>query len=247
MNKISGVLVVYNEEDNISCCIESIGFCDEIIVVDTDSTDSTVSIAESHGCRVINSEVPYPEYKKNIGIEQAKHDWVFVIDADERATPELREEIGEVMRDPKSDAYGVYRQNFFFGREIKHCGWENDRVVRLFRKKIARYPAQLVHGVLQVDGKESDLKGRLEHHSYRKVSDYLRKVDKYTLWSATDRKKKTGPLKVILNPVFRFKKMYILKLGFLDGTYGFALCFMASFSVFLKYFRMYIGETLDKR
>jgi len=242
MKNISAVIVVYNEEENIRECIATLGFSEEILVIDTGSDDETAVIASSLGARVIQAEVNYPEFKKNIGIDEARSDWIFVIDADERVTPELASEIESLADDGDTAGYGIYRKNFFMGKEIRRCGWESDRVVRLFRKESGRYPDKLVHGVLSLKGPEKTLKGRLEHHSYRKVSDYLKKVDKYTLWAATERKKKTGPLKLFFNPFFRFHKMYFLRLGFLDGAHGFALCAMASFSVFLKYFRAYLGE-----
>ena len=149
------------------------------------------------------------------------------------------------MKNPGFDGYGIYRRNYFLGKEIRHCGWESDRVVRLFKKEAGRYPDKLVHGILELQGSEGTLREKMEHRSYRNVSDYLLKVNKYTLWAATERRKKTCPFSLFFNPFFRFLKMYFLRLGFLDGSHGFALCIMASFSVFLKYLRSYIGETAE--
>ncbi|MEA3506905.1 MAG: glycosyltransferase family 2 protein [Elusimicrobiota bacterium] len=134
MNKITAVIVTYNEEDNIRDCIRGLDFADEIIVVDSNSADRTRAIAVAAGAKVIISEVNYPEHNKNIGIDSAQNSWIFVIDADERVTPSLADEIKEKVKEGSFDGYRLYRRNFFLSKEIKHCGWESDSVVRLFRK-----------------------------------------------------------------------------------------------------------------
>jgi glycosyltransferase involved in cell wall biosynthesis len=242
MNKITAVIVTYNEEDNIRECISGLDFAGEIIAVDSKSEDRTRSIAQELGARVIISEVNYPEHK-NIGIDSAQNEWIFVIDADERVTPALADEIKEKAKEGSFDGYRLYRRNFFLSKEIKHCGWEKDSVVRLFRKTKGRYPDKRVHGELVLEGSEGRLKEKLNHYSYNSVSDYFEKVNRYTRWAAADAAgKKVTAAKLFFNPAFRFIKMYFLRLGFLDGAHGFALCVMAAFSVFTKYFRIYLNS-----
>ncbi|MFH1414865.1 MAG: glycosyltransferase family 2 protein [Elusimicrobiota bacterium] len=242
MNNLSAIVVTYNEEKNLKDCLESLCFADEVIVVDSDSSDNTARIAEDMGAVVLQTDIQYPEEKKNIGISRASFPWIFVLDADERVTRELRDEIKKELDNPDCDGYYIYRKNFFLGKEIKHCGWNADRVMRLFKKDKGVYPDKRVHGKLQLDGKEGYLNSKIEHHSYCSVNDYFVKINRYTLWSAKDLKgKKVTAVKLVLNPVFRFIRMYILRLGFLDGVYGLILCIMASFSVFIKYLRIYLN------
>ncbi|MGM0441622.1 MAG: glycosyltransferase family 2 protein [Elusimicrobiota bacterium] len=241
MNNISAVIVTYNEEDNIKGCIEGLNFVDEVIVVDTDSTDRTKEIAKEMGAKVINSDIQYPEAKKNIGMDRAKNSWILVVDADERITSGLAAEIREVLDAPDCEGYWIYRKNYFLGYPVNHGGWESDKVIRLFKKEKARYPDKRVHAELELDGKAGFLKNKMEHHSYKSVDDYFTKVNRYTKWNALDAKgKKVTPGKLFANPLARFVKMYFLKLGFLDGTIGFVLAVTASFSVFTKYLRIYL-------
>ncbi len=241
MNNVTAVIVTYNEEDNIGICIKHLEFVDEIIVVDTNSTDRTQKIARNMGARIINSDVKYPEAKKNIGMDKSKNNWILVVDADEIITPALAGEIQKTLKDPNYDGYWIYRKNFFLGYPINHGGWESDKVIRLFKKEKSRYPDKRVHGELKLAGKAGYLKNKMEHHSYKSVDDYFTKVNRYTKWSALDRKgKKVTPGKLFANPMGRFIKMYFLKLGFLDGTIGFVLAVTASFSVFTKYLRIYL-------
>ncbi|MDA3793504.1 MAG: glycosyltransferase family 2 protein [Elusimicrobia bacterium] len=243
MNNITAIVVTYNEEKNIKECLGGLKFADEIIVVDSHSEDRTRQIATAAGAKVIKSNVNYPEYNKNIGIDKAENKWVFIIDADERVSPPLASEIKEKVKSDKYAGYRLYRKNFFLSKEIKHCGWEKDSVVRLFKKEKGRYPDKRVHGVLVLEGREGRLKEKLGHYSYRNVSDYFEKVNRYTLWNARDSKgKKVTGGKLFFNPLFRFIKMYFLRLGFLDGIHGFVLSVTASFSVFIKYLRIYLDE-----
>jgi glycosyltransferase involved in cell wall biosynthesis len=243
MNKITAIIVTYNEEKNIEECLKSIDFADEILIVDSNSSDKTKEIAKNFPVKIIDTDINYPEEKKNMGMGNALNPWVLILDADERISPELKEEIIDTLKEPKEDGYWIYRRNYFLGKEIKHCGWERDKVIRLFKKDTGRYPDQRVHGQLEFTGSTGKLKNKIIHYTYRNISDYFKKVDKYTGWSAKDLKgKKVNSAKLFFNPLSRFIKMYFLRLGFLDGVGGFALCVTASFSVFIKYLRIYLQE-----
>ncbi len=243
MNKITAVVVTHNEEENIGDCLKCLDFVQEILVIDTESSDKTVEIASLMGAKVIKTEIIYPEEKKNSGIKSAAFPWILVVDADERVTPELKSEIERVLGNPEFNGYWIYRKNFFLGKEIKYCGWRGDKVIRLFKKNAGEYPEKRVHGKLRLNGRTGVLKSKLLHHSYRNVSDYFKKIDIYTKWNARDLKgKKVCGCKLFLNPASRFINMYFSRLGFLDGISGFILCVMASFSVFIKYLRIYLDE-----
>lgn len=243
MNRLSAVVVTYNEENNIKECLTTVQFAEEVLVIDSHSSDKTAEIARDFKAKVIMTDLVYPEEKKNLGIKKAEGNWVLVVDADERVTRELRIEIEEAIKKSEYSGYWIYRKNFFIGREIKFCGWNRDRIIRLFRKEAGRYPDKRVHGNLILDGRSGVMKGRLEHYSYRSIDDYFNKVSRYTKWSALDLTgKKTGWHKLVVNPAARFIKMYFFRLGFLDGVTGFALCVMASFSVFTKYLRLYLQK-----
>jgi glycosyltransferase involved in cell wall biosynthesis len=243
MSKITAVVAVYNEEKNIEECLKTLEFADEIIVIDAQSIDKTASIAQSLGAKVITSDMMYPEQNKNLGIENASNEWVFILDADERVTPELASEIKEVAESGDYDGYWIYRRNYFLGKEIRFCGWNRDRVIRLFRKGTAVYPDKRVHGQIEFNGSSGVLKSRMEHFTYLTIDDYFLKLHKYTTWAAKDAQgKKVGILKIMFNPLMRFVKMYFLRLGFLDGVKGFILCVTAAFSVFIKYVKIYLAD-----
>ena len=165
MSKITAVVVTFNEENNIRECLEGLRFTDEIIVIDSNSPDMTRKIASDFGAKVIDTHIMYPEEKKNMGIDIATGDWVFIVDADERVSGALSRGILNAVKRSVHAGYWVYRNNYFLGRLIKHCGWGNDKVIRLFKKNAGRYPSKKVHGVLRLEGTSGIIKERLEHYS----------------------------------------------------------------------------------
>jgi len=183
--------------------------------------------------------------QKNWAIPQAANDWVMVLDADERVTPELSEEIRGILSAPDEEraaAYSVYRRTFFFGKEIRHCGWDTDSVIRLFDKNRARYPDLWVHANMKVDGSVRELKGRILHYTYSSMDQYFEKFGRYTTWSAKDldeKGRRATFLNLVGRPIFRFLKMYFIRLGFLDGVAGAVLCGLAACSVFTKYAKLW--------
>ena len=186
--KLTALVPTFNEEEMLPGCLESIEWADEIFVVDSFSTDSTVEIARSRGARVVQHEYVNSATQKNWAIPQATHPWVLVIDSDERATPELAAEIRSLMElGLDRDAYRIARRGFFFGREIRHCGWETDRVTRLFLRDKCRYLDREVHADIDTTGLSvGELAGRFEHHTTRSFEQYFEKFGRYTTWSAKD-------------------------------------------------------------
>ncbi|HEU4402484.1 MAG TPA: glycosyltransferase family 2 protein [Candidatus Polarisedimenticolia bacterium] len=240
---LTAIVPTYNEEATLPGCLESVRFADEILVVDSFSTDATREIARRFGARVLEHEYVYSARQKNWIIPQATHEWVLLVDADERVTPGLRDEILALLRDPPShDGFWILRANHFLGRRMKHCGWESDKVIRLFRRDVARYQDREVHAEIDLPGPLPLLKHPLEHHSFRSFGQYFRKLQIYSEWGANQLYKegrRAGMVEILGRPVIRFLKMYLLRLGFLDGPHGLVLSMLGAFTVYLKYARLW--------
>lgn len=240
---LTAIVPAFNEEETLPGCLKSVAFADELLVVDSFSTDRTVAIAREHGARVIQREYGYSASQKNWAIPQAAHEWILLVDADERVTPALRDEILSILEAaPTADAYWVRRDNYFLGRHIRHCGWGSDTVVRLFRRDVSRYQDRQVHAEIDLPGPLPTLRHPLEHHTFRSFAQYWRKLDRYSDWGARQMHlegRRTGAAGILFRPVGRFIRMYILKLGFLEGAHGMALSLLGAFTVYLKYVRLW--------
>ena len=251
--KLTALVPSFNEEKNIEECLKGLTWADEILVVDSYSTDSTVEIAHRYTDRVIRHEYVNSSTQKNWAIPLAAHPWVLVVDCDERVSPELRDEIESVLADPgESDGFIIPRRNIFLGRPIRYCGWgpQDDTNVRLFRRDKGRYEDKEVHADVVVEGgRLGKLLSPLEHRSYRDISHYLEKARRYTDWAALDvvkRGKHVGADKIILRPAATFIRMYVMKLGFLDGFHGLVLCALSSYYVMLKYVKAWDLLRMEK-
>jgi len=241
------LITTKNEEDNLPACLTSAAFASEIWVVDSFSTDRTIEIAREYTDRVVEHPYVNSATQKNWAIPQATHEWVLVVDADERVTPELRQAILEVLeRDGGGyDGFSIPRRNYFFGKQIRHCGWETDRVIRLFRRDRSRYQDRAVHADIVLDGKLGRLDAPFEHYTYRTMDQYFEKFHRYTRWAAQDLQrhgKRPSWRNLFLRPMFRFFKMFVIRRGFLDGKHGLVLCTLAAMSVFTKYARLWARE-----
>lgn len=238
--KLTVIVPTYNEEDNIEDCLRSVLWADEIIVVDSFSTDRTVEIASKYAHRILQHEYINSATQKNWAIPQATNEWVMIVDADERVTPELKEEILKELENPKFDGYYIGRKNYFLGFPLNHGGFgpKDDRNIRLFRKSVSRYEEKEVHADVIVRGKVGSLKNPLVHYSYRSLRDYFRKFERYTDWAALDivkEGKKPNLFNLVLRPIGDFIKFYFLKLGFLDGLPGLIMALLSSYYVVVKY------------
>ncbi len=245
MAKISAIVITYNEAGNIADCLSSLEWCDEIIVVDSKSTDDTVKISGEFTQKIqIVDNLPYGE-KRNIGIDQTSGDWIVWLDADERITPELRDEVkGIINSSSSSDAYRINRKSFFINKFIKHCGWYPDYTLRLFKKSTGiRFNDSLVHEKAVYNGTTGRLQNEILHYTDRDFEHYIYKLNKYTTLSAEELRakgKKAGFFDIIFRPAFTFFKMYFLKLGILDGYMGLVLCTLSSIHVMTKYSKLYL-------
>jgi len=242
-SRLTILIPTYNEAKNIREAIARSRFADEILVVDSFSTDGTPDMAREMGARVIQHEYVNSATQKNWAIPQAECEWVMILDADERLPEALQREIREFVDNPGSDAgLRIYRNGFFMGKPIRYSGWQDDSVLRVFPRDRGRYVDREVHADAMVDGAVRVAKHRMDHYTFDNFEQYMRKFDRYTTWAAGDRAKKTKRVTAVHllgRPVWRFFKQYILRLGILDGRAGLIVCMLAAFSVFLKYAKLW--------
>ena len=222
--------------------LETVKWADEILVVDSFSSDDTVAIAKKYTDRVLEHEYENSAAQKNWTIPQATHNWILLVDADERVTPDLQKEIQDLLSgDLTHGGYWIRRDNYFMGKHVKHGGMAGDKVIRLFTKS-AKYQKRNVHAEVIIDGTIGELTGKLKHNSYKSLEHYLNKIHRYTKWSAMDKDAATGTIglyHIIIKPGFKFFQFFILKMGFLDGFVGLVLASLSAYTVLLRYIYMW--------
>ena len=238
---VTVVIAARNEAANIAACIQSVRWAREILVVEDGSTDDTRSIAEREGAKVIANPFVTIGLQRNAAIELASSSWILVVDADERASPSLAQEVEQVITSPRFDAYRIPRRNFFLGREVRHGGWESDRPIRLFKSTL-RYNASRVHEHVEVSGAVDDLSAHLTHEPYASLDAWFEKLGRYSRWWAEDRfdkGKRVGIGSVTIRPPLRFLTMFVVRGGWMDGARGAMLASMAATSVMAKYAQLW--------
>lgn len=238
---ITGLIITYNEEKNIREVLGCFDFCDEIIIVDSYSTDKTLEIAkEFSNVKIIQNKFEDFTKQRNLALENANNDWILFLDGDERITPPLRKEIIETVKKPDAkNAYYFYRKFFFENRPINYSGTQNDKNFRLFRKSKAKYIVdKKVHETLEVNGTIGVLKNKLLHYSVSDYESYKQKMLRYGKLKGielAEKGKKYNTITQFSKTFFNFFKTYILKLGILDGEKGLELCYLQSLYVFETY------------
>jgi glycosyltransferase involved in cell wall biosynthesis len=237
--KITATIITLNEERNIARAIESLPCCDEILILDSGSTDRTVELAANLGARVIEAGWRGYAGQKNWAAEQATHDWILSLDADEALSEALEAEIWNLKKTgPRYDAYTMPRQAQYLGRWILHSGWYPDRKVRLYNRLKAQWVGDFVHESVQPKGRVGHLQANILHFTCDSLSEHLRTLDRYTTLSAEElvsRKVQVSIWRLIFDPPWTFIKAYVFQRGFLDGFEGLVICYMAAFYTFLKY------------
>jgi glycosyltransferase involved in cell wall biosynthesis len=254
MIRLSIVIITYNEERNLARCLDSVKeIADEIVVVDSYSTDKTVAIAENYNARVIKHPfIGYGE-QKNFATQQASNDWVLSLDADETLTPELQHSIMEVKMDPAFPVYQMSRLTNYCGKWIKYCGWYPDKQTRLYKRTKGKWEEPKVHEYWRLDNDKEQggtLKGDILHYSFRTINEHLKKIEKYSELAARESVEngKTATLfKIFFSPKWHFINEFIFQLGFLDGFYGYTICRLSVYATFLKYskIRLYYKQKVS--
>ncbi|MDI6027119.1 glycosyltransferase family 2 protein [Corticibacterium sp. UT-5YL-CI-8] len=244
---LSVVIITKNEAANISACLDAVRFADEIVVLDSGSTDRTREIAAEYGARVeVNADWQGFGVQKNRALDLAGQDWILSLDADEVVTPPLAAAIRAVVAgDGKHDAYEMSRLTWYCGKFLRHSGTNPDYVTRLFRRGMARFSDHLVHESLRPNGPVGRLDGSLEHYSFRDFSQVLKKIDDYSSASARqalEAGRSASLSKAVLRSLWMFFRTYILKRGFLDGGHGLANAISAAHGTYYRYLKIWNGR-----
>lgn len=237
--KISAAIITLNEERNIARAIECLRCCDEVVVVDSGSTDRTTEVAAKLGARVVESNWRGYSQQKNFAAEQCLHDWVLSIDADEALSEALEGEIWMLKKaGPQADGYTMPRLAQYLGRWILHSGWYPDRKVRLFDRRKAKWVGDFVHESVRVEGRVAHLDSHLLHYTCDSLTEHVRTTNHYTTLAAEQivaNKEDVSWHRMVFNPLWTFFKTYFLKQGFRDGTEGLTIAYMAAFYNYLKF------------
>ena len=242
--QISVVVTTFNEEANIGACLESLLWCDEILVVDSFSTDRTPDIVQALAEANANLRFVQRTYfgsaaQKNWAMDQTEHPWILIFDADERCTTDLRDEIEALLGSkPTFDAYTIHRRVFFLGKIIRFSGWQNDQVVRLVRRNHGRYPNRRVHADMATSGPAPRLRHSMDHYMVDDFHEYVLRIVKYSHWGAAQgwkEGKRPGVPEVLGRTAWRFLRTYLLQLGILDGMRGLVFCMLQAYGTYLKW------------
>ncbi len=238
---LSVVLITHNAAGQLAECLASVAFADEVVVVDSGSTDGTVALAERYGARVVTKEWLGFGRQKQFAVEQAAHDWVLCLDADERVSPELAASLVREMQAPAAPVYRMPRRNRFLGRWLRHGEGYPDWSARLFDRRQARWSDDVVHEKVLYTATPGMLAGDLLHDSAEDLGRYLEKQNRYTMLAAAElhrRGQHAGAMELIFSPLMRFLKFYVLRFGFLDGLPGLVHISIGCMNSFMKYAKL---------
>ena len=242
--KLSAVIITFNEERNIERCLLSVkDIADDIVVVDSYSTDNTESICRKHGVRFVKHAFEGHIEQKNWAISQSVYPHILSLDADEAVSEELKNEILRVKYSWEYDGYLMRRLNYFCGKWIRHCGWYPDKKLRLWDSRKGRWEGVNPHDkfVLIKGSSAKELKGNILHYSFYNIAQHMDQINKFSdIKAHNDFKngRRSGILKIIFIPLFKFFRNYVLRLGFMDGYYGYIICKNSAFSAYLRYVKL---------
>jgi glycosyltransferase involved in cell wall biosynthesis len=245
---LSVAIITLNAAAQLEACLRSVRFADEIVVVDSGSNDGTQALAERHGARVIQQDWLGFGPQKQFAVEQASHDWVLCLDADERVTPQLQASIENALKNPSTGAFRFPRKNRFLGRYLKHGEGYPDWSLRLFDRRQARWSADAVHEKVETQSRIGELPGDLLHDSAESLAAYLTKQNRYTTLAADmafAAGKRAGFARIVFSPLLRFLKLYFVRQGFRDGLPGLIHIAIGCFNSFVKYSKMLERQNSD--
>lgn len=244
--KISAVLIALNEERNIGAALESLTWADEVLVVDGGSSDATRQQCENKGVRVVERRFTSYAEQKNFALDQASHDWIFSLDADERASSSLTSEIQTLAQAGfRVSGYRIPRLTYYMGRFIRSTAWYPDHQLRLFDRRRGRWQGLYVHESVKVTGPVEKLRGEILHYSYENLSDHVERMNRYAGLAALQMREAGRVARlwpIVAYPPFVFLKNYVVKRGYRDGSAGFVISLMNAFYVFLKYAKFWEQE-----
>jgi len=247
--KLSVTVITRNEAADIGGALASVAWADEIVVVDSQSTDETTAIARQYTDRVVTRAWPGYVEQKNHAASLASHDWILSLDADERVTPALAAEISALMAGtPGAEAFRIPRVTFHLGRWVRTTDWYPDYQLRLYDRRAARWTGRHVHEAVTVDGKTGQLRGELEHYAYRDIADHLETIDRYTTLAARQMQengRRAGLLQMAGHPPLAFLRNYLAHGGIRDGAAGFIISAMNAYYVFLKFAKLWELQRRD--
>jgi len=236
-------IITRNEAAHVADAIDSVAWADEVVVVDSESTDDTTTIAARHRARVFVRTWPGYVAQKNYAATMATHDWILSLDADERVTPALAAEMRELLAtDPAHAAYRMPRVTWHLGRWIRTTDWYPDHQLRLYDRRTAGWTGKYVHEAVTVRGTVGELRGELQHFAFRDIADHLETIDRYTTFAARqmhENARRTGFLELVLHPPLAFLRNYLLRGGIRDGVAGLVISLMNSYYVFLKFAKLW--------
>lgn len=239
---ITAIIITKNEAEHIARCLASLHWVDEIIVLDSGSTDTTVEICKTYTAQVVQTDWPGFGLQKQRALELAHGDWIISLDADEYISAELQLEISEVLANPKYDAYLIPRLSSYCGKQIHHCGWWPDHVLRLFKREQGRFTPHVVHETVQVSGSVGTLVHPILHEAFVNFEEVLFKVNSYSSLGAEmlySKGERASVSKALLKGVWSFFKTYILRLGWLDGQRGLLLAISNAEGTYYKYLKLW--------
>lgn len=243
MNKLSVVIITLNEERNIERCLQSVAWADEIVVVDSGSTDATLDICGRFGCKIVRTPWLGFGRTKQAAVDAASFDWIFSIDADEQVTPELAQRLLAIAASPAEfQGYRINRRSFYLGKLIRHSGWTHDYPLRFFNRQFGRFNDKPVHEGIELRGKVGEIEQVLLHYTFPTLASHIAKIERYAALGALEKVEKGRTSSVgraVLRGAMEFLRIYFLKAGFLDGSHGMILAVNSAFAAYMKYLMLW--------
>ena len=239
---VSITIITKNEQKNIERCLKSVQWADEIVVVDSSSTDRTIDICQKFRCKIIESEWLGFGPTKRLAVDAASNDWIFSIDADEQVGEQLKVIILRTLKNPQLNGYRIKRVSYYLGKQVRYCGWQRDYQLRLFNRKFGNFNEKLVHESVNIDGAVGRIEQPIFHYTYPTIQSHIDKMDRYTDLGTDQligKGKSSSICMAVMRGMAKFLKMYLLHRGFLDGKIGFVLCYNSAFGVYLKYLKLW--------